>query len=211
VWFFGSLKKEKTMALPHDNRKVSVEEYFRLRESDPIHRYEYVDGEVYMMTGGSVRHSRIGLNLCYILEGALSERPCVVYNSDACFQVAEDSYVCPDVSVSCDPRDSDERSEEEELKTIRYPCFVAEVLSPGTKSLDLDEKSTFYQDYPTMQEFLLVDTKTPKVRLYRRESNDRWTVYILSYKNEVELTSLGVSFPVAALYKKTRFANYKVE
>jgi Uma2 family endonuclease len=194
------------MALRRDDHKMSVEDYFKLRESDPNHRYEYVDGEVYMMTGGSVRHSRVEFNLAHIIENLLGESPCVVYNSDACFQVAEERYVCPDVTVSCDSRDSDESAEEDELKTLQYPCFVAEVHSPSTTGLDLDVKSGFYQDYPTMQEFLFVGTKAPKVRLYRRESNNRWTIYILNYEDEVELTSLGVHFPVAALYKKTRLS-----
>ncbi len=195
------------MALPWEDHKMSVEEYFKLRESDPSHRYEYVDGEVYMMTGGRVRHSRIGTNLTTLLDNLLGdEGSCISYNSDACFQIAEDRYVCPDVTVSCDPRDNDEISEDEDLKTLQYPCFVAEVHSPGTQRLDLDLKSTFYQDHPTIQEFLLIGTKAPKVRLYRRESNNRWIVFILNYEDEVELTSLGIHFPVAALYKRTRLS-----
>jgi Uma2 family endonuclease len=198
------------MALPYRDQRMSVEEYFKLRESDPVHRYEYVDGDVYMMTGGTVRHSRIGMNLSYILENLLSDSPCVVYNSDICFQVSEERYVCPDVTVSCDPRDSDENSEEEDLKTVQYPRFVAEVHSPSTTKIDLDEKSGFYQDHPNMQEFLFISTRTPRVRLYRRESNDRWTIYLLNLGDEIELTSLGVRFPVASLYKKTRLAKGKV-
>ncbi|MGH2638416.1 MAG: Uma2 family endonuclease, partial [Rhabdochlamydiaceae bacterium] len=160
---------------------MSVEEYFQLRESDPDHRYEYIDGEVFMMAGGTVRHSRVGANLVYTLENLLLDSPCVVYDSDACFQISEERYVCPDVTVSCDPRDSDEQSEEEDdLKVIQYPGFVAEVHSPGTQKFDLDEKLTLYQDHPSMHEFLYISTRTPKVRLYRRESNNRWTIYILN-------------------------------
>lgn len=196
------------MALQHDDSRMSVEEYFKLRESDPLHRYEYIDGEVYMMSGGTVRHSRVGANLVFTLESLLLDSPCVVYDSDACFQVAEDRYVCPDVTVSCDPQDSDENSEEgeEDLKTLQHPRFVAEVHSPSTKGFDLDEKLTLYQDHPSIQEFLYISTTKPKVRIYRRESNNRWTIYILNIGDEVELTSLNVHFPVAALYRKTRFA-----
>lgn len=197
------------MALPYRDQKMSVEEYLKLRESDPMHRYEYVDGEVYMMTGGSVRHSRVGTNLCSLLENLLDDSPCVVYNSDICFQIAENRYLCPDVVVSCDPRDSDESSDEEDLKTIQYPRFLAEVHSPGTAKFDLEEKLNFYQDHPSIQEFLFVSTRAPEVRLYRRESNNRWIVYLFNFEDEVELTSLGVRFPVANLYKKTRFARYQ--
>src|SRR6266852_1664229 len=102
------------MALSSPDPHMSVEEYFKLCASDPLHRYEYIDGEVYMMTGGSRRHSRIGLNLAFLLEDALGEGPCVVYNSDICFQAAEERYVCPDVAVSCHPDDSDENSESDD-------------------------------------------------------------------------------------------------
>lgn len=196
------------MALQHDDSKMSIEEYLKLRESDPSHRYEYVDGEVYMMSGGTVRHSRVGANLVYMLESSLRNSSCLVYDSDACFQVAEDRYVYPNVTVSCDPQDSDENSEEgeEDLKTLRNPRFVAEVHSPSTKGFDLDEKLTLYQDHPSIQEFLYISTTKPKVRIYRRESNNRWIIYILNLEDEVELTSLGVRFPVAELYRGTRFA-----
>lgn len=197
------------MALPYEDPQMNVEEYFKLRENDPLNRYEYIDGEVYMMTGGTVRHSRVGFNLSHIIESLLeNDSPCIVYNSDACFQISEERYVCPDVTVSCDPRDSDENSaEEEELKTVQYPRFVAEVHSPGTSRLDLSEKSIFYQSHPSMREFLFISTRAPKVQLYRRESNNCWTVYLLGLGDEIELTSLGIRFPVVRLYKKTRFAN----
>lgn len=42
--------------------KMSVEEYLSLNENDPEHRYEYVDGEVYMRPSEHVRHSIIGVH-----------------------------------------------------------------------------------------------------------------------------------------------------
>jgi len=40
------------MALEHQ-QTMSVEGYFKLEEIDTEHRYEYVDGYVYMMSGGT--------------------------------------------------------------------------------------------------------------------------------------------------------------
>ncbi|MGH2481256.1 MAG: Uma2 family endonuclease [Ktedonobacteraceae bacterium] len=192
------------MALRRDDTPMSVEEFFKLRESDPAHRYEYIDGEIYMMTGGSRRHSRIGSNMNRILGNLLRNRPCVVHYSDACFQVTGERYVCPDVTVSCDPRDIDDSDEEN--APLQYPCLVVEVLSRSTKHVDRGIKFDLYKDHPTVQEYLVIETKSPSVQLYRRESNNRWTVYILKLDDEVELTSLGVHFPVAEIYEKTRFA-----
>ncbi len=38
---------------------MSLEEYLTLVEQDPEHAYEYLNGRVYMMTGGSPAHSII--------------------------------------------------------------------------------------------------------------------------------------------------------
>ena len=102
--------------------KSSVQEFFELIERDPEARYEYVDGKVYMMTGGKPGHAAIGANICRILGNLLRSRPCIVYNSDACVQLSETRYVCPDATVSCDPRDSYVGgADEKEEQFIRYP------------------------------------------------------------------------------------------
>ena len=182
---------------------MGVKEFLELRDDDPNHRYEYIDGEIYMMTGGKPVHALIGSTLCRILGALLRDKPCLVFNSDACVQLSEERYVCPDVTVSCDRRDRDD-----EAKFIHYPSFVVEVLSPGTKAYDRGLKAQLYQEYPTIQEFLLVDSEAAKVQLYRRdlESREIWTIHMLHLESTVELESLSVRFSVAEIYEKTRFA-----
>lgn len=186
--------------------KISVQEFFELVDSHPNTRYEYIDGEVYMMTGGKRRHATIANNIGGILRNLLRSRPCIVYNSDACVQLSQTRYVCPDVIVTCDPRDRDvDDADDEEERFIHYPCLIVEVLSASTCSHDRNMKFHLYQVCPTIQEYLLIDTETPQVQLYRRESSNLWTIHIRELANTVELTSIGVSFPVAEIYEKTRF------
>lgn len=186
--------------------KMSVPDFFDLAASDPDHRYEYIDGEVCMMTGGQLRHAVVSSNMCWILGNLLRSKSCIVFNSSACVQLSETRYVCPDVTVSCDSRDHDvERDDEDDERFIRYPCLVVEVLSSGTKSYDRGVKSHLYQNCPTIQEYLFVDTELPQVQLYRRESSDLWTIHMLKLDGTVELTSIGVSFSVAEIYEKTLF------
>ncbi|HLZ58145.1 MAG TPA: Uma2 family endonuclease [Ktedonosporobacter sp.] len=194
------------MAVAHNNPRRSVEEFFALRQSDPAHRYEYIDGHIYMMSGGTPRHAIIGANLNGLLWDLLRGKPCRVYNSDACVQVSEERYVCPDVTVSCDSRDGDEDEEEDEMKTLHYPSVVMEVLSAGTKAYDRGAKFELYQDVTSIQEYVVIETRLPRVLLYRREQNNLWTIHILHPGEDVELTSIGVKFPVAAIYEKTRFS-----
>jgi Uma2 family endonuclease len=179
-----------------------VNEFFELRDGDHNHRYEYIDGEIYMMTGGKPVHALIGANVCRILGNLLQDKPCLVFNSDACVQLSEERYVCPDATVSCDRRDQDD-----EAAFIRYPSFLVEVLSPGTKAHDQGVKAQLYQEYPTIQEFLLIDSESTRVQLYRRDSasRDLWSIHMLNLESIVELESLGVHFSVAEIYEKTRF------
>jgi Uma2 family endonuclease len=99
--------KRQAMGIRHNElqERKSLEECFALLESDPEHRYEYLDGYIYMMAGGSPEHSIIGGNVGRILGNLLQGRRCIVYNSDLYVELAENYRVCPDVTVSCDPRD----------------------------------------------------------------------------------------------------------
>ena len=189
------------MAMQHNEpqERISLEEFFALVESDPEHRYEFIDGYPSMMTGGSPDHSIIGLNIASILRELLRKRPCIAYNLDVYIQLdGEENCLCPDASVSCDRRDH------HATKVIRYPCVVVEVISPGTKVLDRVLKADLYQNMPSVQENLFIDTQVMRVQLYRRET-DYWTMRNFTKHDTIDLTSLGVHFSVAEVYEKTTF------
>src|SRR6266516_7667569 len=103
---FKAAPKEKvnTVALER-TPTMSVEQYFKLEENSPDTRYEYLDGYVYMMSGGSANHAAISGNIYAILKSLLRGGPCRTYNSDMKVRVSENRYFHPDVTVSCDPRD----------------------------------------------------------------------------------------------------------
>ena len=187
----------------HDNfrGRKSRDEYFALLESDLEHRYEYLDGYIYMMTGGSPDHAIIGSNLGRILGNLLQGRRCIVYNSDLYVELSDEYRVCPDVTVSCDPRDRGAKD------AIRYPSFVAEVLSPSTEANDRGKKSLQYRACPTIDEYLLVDSESPTIEVFRREKKGFWTLYTLHPGDDIFLPNLGVHFPVDEVYQNTSFVD----
>jgi Uma2 family endonuclease len=63
-----------------------------------------------------------------------------------------------------------------------------------------------YQNIPTVQEILFIDTQVMRIQLYRRET-DYWTMRNFTQGDTLELTSVGVHFPVAEVYEKTTFDN----
>jgi Uma2 family endonuclease len=58
---------------------MTVDEWRELERTNLDAKYEYIDGQVYLMSGGSLAHSRISSNTVRALEDALASEPCYVY------------------------------------------------------------------------------------------------------------------------------------
>jgi len=181
------------MALPQ-HPYIDIEDYLVLDQNSKNARYEYLDGELRMLAGGSTYHSAIIANLTAILGRSLENGPCWVYNSDIRLKLSEARYVYPDVSVSCDQRDK------ELDDTIRYPCMVIEVLSPSTEAIDRGKKFIYYLESQVIQEYMMVDSQSIRIEVYHREE-DGWKLHTFRPGNTVSLEILGIQFPIDAVYR----------
>src|SRR5579859_1743630 len=130
---------------------ITLEEYWELDRNSDV-RYEYIDGEVTMMSGGSLRHADISNNIVTLLKARLRGSSCRAYNSDVRVQVPLNRYVFPDATVTCSAEDRDEDV------LIKFPRVIVEVLSPSTELADRVKKLRIYQQCPTIQEYMLVST-----------------------------------------------------
>ena len=180
---------------------MSVEEYLALDRASQDVRYEYIDGIVTMLAGGTTNHSRICVNIVGELRTAVRGKSCQVFNSDLKVGISATRYVYPDASVSCDPRDLEERGD-----IIHHPCLVIEVLSPRTEASDRRQKFTYYRACSSVQEYVLVSTDEQAVDVYRRATEKLWTLHLFEAGDEVELKSINVSIPIAALYENVQFS-----
>jgi Uma2 family endonuclease len=61
---------------------VSDDEYLE-REANSIHRHEYLNGEMFLMAGGTLEHSAIATNVGAALGSQLTDTECIVGGSDA--------------------------------------------------------------------------------------------------------------------------------
>ena len=69
---------------------VSPEDYLRMEAQSPV-RHEYVAGGIYAMTGASLRHNVIALNLAAALRTHLKASPCRVFIEGVKLHVARDN------------------------------------------------------------------------------------------------------------------------
>jgi len=125
------------VGIPEESQKMTIEEYLEWEPQQEI-RYEYVNGEVFAMTGGTIPHNDIALNFYTALRPHLSPRGCKVNVSDVKVEISKQSpYYYPDVIVTCDPEDLKAR------KYFQKPKLIAEILSPSTSGKDRGEKFTY--------------------------------------------------------------------
>lgn len=176
---------------------MSVDEWRELERTSHDAKHEYIDGHAHAMAGGTLAHSRIGVNVVIALSAALRRGPCRVYNSDAATRVSPTRYTYPDATVTCDERDRATT----ELREIQAPRVIVEVLSPdNTEGHDRGKMFAYYRACPSVQEYMLVNTTYQAVEVFRRTA-DGWSAYqAYGPGDEVALTSIDVYFPIAALY-----------
>ncbi|QNP28837.1 Uma2 family endonuclease [Cylindrospermopsis curvispora] len=179
--------------------KLTPEEYFVWEEKQLL-RHEYINGEVYAMTGGTQNHGRIASNIIFIVKGHLRGSGCQVGNSDCRVNILETKdYVYPDVSVTCDERDRTA------IQAIQYPCLIVEVLSPSTASYDRGDKFRLYRRNPSLQDYLLVDAEKIAIDLYRKNDRGNWEIFNYQSGDNIELQSIDLSFPIQSVYEDIVF------
>ena len=80
---------------------LTEQDYLALERAAEF-KSEFVDGEMYAMSGGTSRHSYLAMKLGFELMGQLKGRKCMVFNSDMRVRIAKSkNYLYPDLSVVC--------------------------------------------------------------------------------------------------------------
>jgi Uma2 family endonuclease len=163
-------------------------------------RYEYIRGRVVAMTGGSIPHNDITLNLYRTLYPQVHANDCRINVADVKVEVSSTSpYYYPDIVITCDPRDLTAR------KLLRHPKLIIEVLSPGTEAKDRGEKFAHYRSSPTLQEYVLIESEKISVECYRRREGRLWLYYPYTAGDTITLESIDCTVPIELLYENVTF------
>jgi Uma2 family endonuclease len=180
---------------------MTPEEYLALeRQADT--RSEYLDGKMFVLSGGSRWHSLIKTNLSGDLSTQLKGRACEVYSSQRVRIPTTGLYTYPDVVVVC----GEPRFEDGLLDTLLNPKLIVEVLSPTTEAYDRGKKFEHYQSVDSLAEYLLVDPARPRVEHYLRQDGNQWLLTVLEeFAATVPLPSIQCELPLTEIYDKVVF------
>ena len=164
-------------------------------EAQQEYRYEYIDGEIIAMTGGTIPHNDIALNFYRALYPHLRQRGCRANVSDVKVEDSKNErYFYPDLVVTCDAEDLQAQD------LVKHPTVIVEVLSPSTAGGDRGTKLKCYRQIPSLQEYVLVDSQSMAVELYRRGDGKMWLYSEYESGETVRLESLDFELDLSVLY-----------
>lgn len=168
-------------------------------ESVSAEKHEFLDGEIYVMAGGSENHSKLGVNTVALLHGIVKE-PCYVHGSDLRIYVESVGLATfPDASVICGPLQQHEPSPD---ATALNPTILVEVTSDSSEEYDTETKLECYRTIPTLREYVIVSHRERRITVHVRESDDTWSTRV-SKGASVELPSLHAQLSLDEIYRGT--------
>lgn len=160
----------KEPAVAYGKQKMSIEEYLEM-ENASLEKHEYYKGEVFAMSGAKVPHNTITKNLLISLGIKLKGKSCQPFGSDQRIHIeANTLFTYPDISIIC----GDIITRNNDDYNVLNPTVLIEVLSTSTKNYDRGEKFKLYRDIPTLKEYVLVDSESIHVEIFRLNENKHW-------------------------------------
>ncbi len=178
-------------------RRYSLDEYRAIAETSEG-RCEFYDGEIIHMTGGTVKHSRIGRNIVTLLDTKLLNTQFEAMNNDLRIWLPE--YHCgvyPDAMVFDGIIQLNGERKDEALN----PILIVEVLSPSTEQHDRNNKFRMYRSIPSFCEYLLVRQDEPLVERYHKQENGWLLSDFDSLDKSILLNSVNIELAMSEIYR----------
>ena len=183
----------------YGKKNLSIEEYLTF-ERESTEKHEYYRGEIFLMSGASLKHNIIFSNLfgelCQLLKG----KSCRPYGSDMRVHIPQNSlFTYPDISIFCG-----DLSLYEDDNAIG-PTVLIEILSPSTKNYDRSEKFKLYREIPTLREYILVESEAIGIEVFRLNTTGHWELE--EYKNidqNLSIPSVSLGLALKDIYLDTK-------
>jgi Uma2 family endonuclease len=170
---------------------ISESDYLEGEKQTDI-KHEYIDGDVYAMSGASANHNRIAGNFFTACNVHLKNQHCQPYTSDMKVKMGS-KYFYPDVLVDCS-----------NIAGTSYftdsPTLIVEVLSKSTRQIDEKIKREAYLQIPTLQEYVLIEQDFVDVEVVRRSKGWQSVHYYLG--EEIIFESIGLALTVEDIYSR---------
>lgn len=179
----------------------STEEYL-IAERKATLKSEYLSGEILAMSGASLAHARITLDIATQLNIQLRGYNCEVVTNDMRVKTTPRiAYFYPDVIVFC----GDPEFEDNTFDTLLNPVLIIEVLSTSTEQYDKGEKFEYYQQIVSLKEYILVSQYKVHVEQYRFQ-NEEWVLKTFNnLQDTLIFPTIGCKLSLRDIYTRVDF------
>jgi len=191
-------------AVAYGKEKISIEEYLEM-ENAAVEKHEYYRGEIFAMSGAKVPHNIITKNLLGNLFNKLKGKGCQPYGSDTRIHISSNTlFTYPDISIIC----GEVITLNDDDYNVLNPTAIIEVLSKSTKNYDRGEKFKLYRDIPTLKEYILADSESVHIEVFRLNEKSHWELEEYNSINDLlYLKVIEEKFPLSEIYEGVKMGS----
>ncbi len=172
---------------------MTLDEFLAWEREQP-ERHEFDGFTITAMTGASLPHVVITMNVAFALREALRGTGCRPFSNDAKV-LAGGAVRYPDIVVSCRPYDETD-------DIVPDPIVVIEIVSPTTERVDRGRKKFDYFATASIRQYAIVEQDARRVDLYTRDEAG-WINEVVTGDAVLKLSSVGVELSLDAIYEDT--------
>ena len=172
-------------------------------ERDAFEKHEYYQGEVFAMSGASIKHNVIFSHVFTELGWKLKGKNCMPFGSDLRIHIPKNTlYTYPDISIICGETECTDGL----FDTAVNPSVIIELLSKTTRSYDKGEKFSLYRDIDSLQEYILIDTERIHVEKHIRNHDNSWQLTeFKSLEDTFLINTVDLSIALKDIYEGLSF------
>jgi Uma2 family endonuclease len=180
-------------------RPLTKADFYAFMAQEPVGRFEFEDGDIVGMTGGTQRHAQLAFEIALIIGLQLDRDAWTVTVADRGVECGEmgDRVRYPDVvvepAVSADPTS---------LWT-KTPTIIVEVSSPSSEARDREDKADDYAELASLVAYIVADQAKASVCIWTRNEKRQFIPsFIDGLDGVVVITSLGLTLRLADIYRR---------
>lgn len=174
------------------------DEYLVLEGHSNI-RHEFLDGQIYAMSGGTPEHAALAAAVIESLQ--LRDTGCRSYTSDLRVRTPSGLTTYPDITIICG---SSERYAEDK-DAVTNPTILIEVLSPSTEQYDRGDKFAHYKSIQSLRQVVFVSHRERALEVWTRGGETGW-LRVVAREGEIAELAIGARLDVRQVYERARGA-----
>lgn len=188
--------------------KLTPAEYLEF-ERKSEERHEYLNGEIFAMSGAKRNHNVIAWNIGGELRQKLKGKNCEAYPADMRVFIPETGlYTYPDLVIVCGAP----QFQDDVFDTLLNPVLIIEVLSDSTESYDRGKKFQHYRSTESLQEYVLIAQDEARIEKYVRSGDGFWFfTEAVGLDSEIEFSSIECRIALGEVYDKINFSENNAE